>query len=556
MSGCSSSHPEDFRIAVICALAREYDAAILAFDDIWHDDDVKQSPSRRPHNNHTWGRIGAHSVALILLPNVGKVSAANEVVRLRSAYPRLELAFLTGLRGGVPGPGTENEILLGDVVIGKSIVQYDLGRQYPGNFCSAQNGINAFEMEGAGIWEEIPCIIVKGVCDYADSHKNKSWQDFAALMAASTTKTLLERYVARNPGNGAITTIPSSFNLAGSSSEYLAVNHFVARSEKLMLMQKALERTGGCRTAVLYGLGGMGKTQLAIAYIKEHRDNYSAVIWLNARDEASLKQSLQRAARRILREHPDVVYIKNAVLNHDVDETAIVYDNYDDVKFNSRDYSNERNGQMAEERHLKSGQIPPETAGSTPYDIRAYLPETDHGAIIITTRSSMVKLGQSIRLKKLGDINDSLAILGSTSDRYDIRQDPDAESLARHLDGLPLALSTAGAYLNLVSTTCAEYIHLYEESWLRLQEESPQLLDYDRALYSTWEVSYKQIQRRNPAAAMLLRFWAYFDNENLCTLYVLGTLYSMQGKEMEAVEMYEKALQGYTMVDFTIACAD
>ncbi|TEA18648.1 hypothetical protein C8034_v010408 [Colletotrichum sidae] len=303
---------------------------------------------------------------------------------------------------------------------------------------AAQNGIIAFEMEGAGIWEEIPCIIVKGVCDYADSHKNKSWQDFVALMAASTTKTLLERYVARNTENGTITSIPSSFNLAGSSSEYLAVNHFVARSEELMLMQKALERTGGCRTAVLYGLGGMGKTQLAIAYIKEHRDDYSAVIWLNAREEASLKQSLQRAARRILREHPDVVYIKNAVLNHDVDETAsatkrwleeprnnrwlVVYDNYDDVKFNSRDYSNERNGQMAEERHLKSGQIPPETAGSTPYDIRAYLPETDHGAIIITTRSSMVKLGQSIRLKKLGDINDSLAILGSTSDRYDIRQ--------------------------------------------------------------------------------------------------------------------------------------
>ncbi|KAF5485925.1 hypothetical protein CGCF413_v013156 [Colletotrichum fructicola] len=52
----------------------------------------------------------------------------------------------------------------------------------------------AFEMEGAGVWDEIPSIIVKGICDYADSHKNKKWQDFAAATAASVAKALLERY--------------------------------------------------------------------------------------------------------------------------------------------------------------------------------------------------------------------------------------------------------------------------------------------------------------------------------------------------------------------------
>lgn len=52
----------------------------------------------------------------------------------------------------------------------------------------------AFEMEGAGVWDEIPCIIVKSVCDYADSHKNKKWQDYAPATAAAATKALLERY--------------------------------------------------------------------------------------------------------------------------------------------------------------------------------------------------------------------------------------------------------------------------------------------------------------------------------------------------------------------------
>ncbi|KAJ6003141.1 hypothetical protein N7451_005688 [Penicillium sp. IBT 35674x] len=40
------------------------------------------------------------------------------------------------------------------------------------------HGVIAFEMEGAGIWDELPCIVVKAVCEYANCHKNKVWQDF------------------------------------------------------------------------------------------------------------------------------------------------------------------------------------------------------------------------------------------------------------------------------------------------------------------------------------------------------------------------------------------
>jgi nucleoside phosphorylase len=57
-----------------------------------------------------------------------------------------------------------------------------------------EEGVIAYEMEGAGIWEEVPCLVVKGVCDYSDSHKNKNWQNFAAATAASATKAILERY--------------------------------------------------------------------------------------------------------------------------------------------------------------------------------------------------------------------------------------------------------------------------------------------------------------------------------------------------------------------------
>ncbi|EWG46946.1 hypothetical protein FVEG_07215 [Fusarium verticillioides 7600] len=49
-----------------------------------------------------------------------------------------------------------------------------------------------FEMESAGVWEVFPCIVIKSVCDYADSHKNKDWQDYSALCAAACTKAFLE----------------------------------------------------------------------------------------------------------------------------------------------------------------------------------------------------------------------------------------------------------------------------------------------------------------------------------------------------------------------------
>jgi nucleoside phosphorylase len=53
-------------------------------------------------------------------------------------------------------------------------------------------GVIGFEMEGAGVWNIMSCIIIKGVCDYADSHKNKAWQGYAAATGAATLKAFLE----------------------------------------------------------------------------------------------------------------------------------------------------------------------------------------------------------------------------------------------------------------------------------------------------------------------------------------------------------------------------
>jgi nucleoside phosphorylase len=54
-----------------------------------------------------------------------------------------------------------------------------------------ESDVLCFEMEAAGLMNNFPCLVVRGICDYADSHKNKQWQEYAAATAAAYAKELL-----------------------------------------------------------------------------------------------------------------------------------------------------------------------------------------------------------------------------------------------------------------------------------------------------------------------------------------------------------------------------
>jgi hypothetical protein len=129
-------------------------------------------------------------------------------------------------------------------------------------------------------------------------------------------------------------------------------------------------------------------------------------------------------------------------------------------------------------------------------------------------------------------MRDSLEILSNASRREGLRSgkdilgfcainlilmlDPDAIKLAKELDGLPLALATAGVYLDQVAISLSDYLRLYKKSWAQLQESSPELNSYeDRALYSTWQISFQHVKQQNDLSAKLLCFWAYFDSQDL-----------------------------------------
>lgn len=59
------------------------------------------------------------------------------------------------------------------------------------DWLSRELGIYCVEMEAAGLMDNFPCLVIRGICDYADSHKNKEWQGYSAAVAAAFTKELL-----------------------------------------------------------------------------------------------------------------------------------------------------------------------------------------------------------------------------------------------------------------------------------------------------------------------------------------------------------------------------
>jgi hypothetical protein len=145
---------------------------------------------------------------------------------------------------------------------------------------------------------------------------------------------------------------------------------------------------------VLHGLGGMGKTQLAVEFARLHHRRFSSVFWLDGRSGDTLKRSIASCAGRIPRGQvsetnrayaggsgADVDDVVKAVMAWlaQTDNTAwlLIFDNVD-------------------REHSKQGGDP------DAYDVRRYLSGADHGSVLVTTRlARLEQLGDSQQLGKV-----------------------------------------------------------------------------------------------------------------------------------------------------------
>ncbi|KAJ5899569.1 hypothetical protein N7495_004313 [Penicillium taxi] len=269
---------------------------------------------------------------------------------------------------------------------------------------------------------------------------------------------------------------------------------FIGRVPELDQMTAHLHGTQCQRCLVLGGMGGIGKTRLALTYAESRSDFYGSVFWLDATSEAILIDSFRSIAGIIfevqdskLLEGKEVIRRIHYWLSDTKNPSwLIIFDNYDD--------------------------------DSDQFNISDYYPPASQGVIIITTRRPDIITGRTktLDIKAFQSIEDGLAILETRSKRLNVQSDPYAKLLAERLGGLPLALATAGTYLQRSSLTFERYLQEYEKRWNIDPRRPTQLQDYrERTLYMTWDISYDRLKIEDLDAAKLLKLLAYFGNQGL-----------------------------------------
>ncbi|GLA01979.1 hypothetical protein AnigIFM60653_001272 [Aspergillus niger] len=362
-----------------------------------------------------------------------------------------------------------------------------------------REGIIGLEMEGAGVCSFFPSLVIKGVCDYADSHKNKLWQDYAAATAASCTKAFLQHWAT----NAMSTTVNTAAGSCRSSTALFMMDirrddRFVGRNEVMETMRVKLSTES---RFALVGLGGMGKTRIAVEYALHFQNSDISVFWIHASTKARFLQAYDKIAQKVSivgykASDRDSAYMVTEWFESDASRRwLIVLDNADD---HSVWYGSDRLADL--------------------------LPRSGNGSILLTTRDKRVGLdfaGSPSRLVLLDrlDTPHGQELLAS---KLESQQDPDAaKDLVEELSGVPLAIVQAAAFMQHNGIDANEYLHMYRESpqWkmdLLSEEFEDGIRDKGsnkNPIATTWFISFEYIDRTFPIAGELLRRMSLLESQ-------------------------------------------
>ncbi|RFN50746.1 hypothetical protein FIE12Z_4984 [Fusarium flagelliforme] len=264
--------------------------------------------------------IGCHNIVIACLPTneYGTNNAVNVLTNLTRTFESIHFGLMVGIGGGVP---RENfDIRLGDIIVGTRVVQHDLGKIigsgqiqhtavpkplahlfvqraerstknpyiHYGTIASGNQVMKdstvrdmvaqavdaiCFEMEAAGLNDICPCLSIRGVCDYSDSHKSKEWQEYAAATAAAFAREFLER-------------LPQTETLASTQDSVLQQEYWL-QNEKYNSCLRDLRETDprDDKTRIQETKGGL--LEDAYRWILEndqfqewHKASHSQLLWI------------------------------------------------------------------------------------------------------------------------------------------------------------------------------------------------------------------------------------------------------------------------------------
>ncbi|KAL8786236.1 MAG: hypothetical protein Q9195_008292 [Heterodermia aff. obscurata] len=285
--------------------------------------------------------------------------------------------------------------------------------------------------------------------------------------------------------------------------------NFVGREEVLEQLENKLQGQGSeyQRIAVLHGLGGIGKSQIALEYIYRHRSPDTAVFWVHAASVAQFMDSYKRIASdyQLPGRHDPTIDILQLV--RDWLDTKCRFDWFMVV-----DNVDERAGFLERSEH-----------GEAKKALWNYVSHSAKGTLLYTTRSRDIGINLSpdkdpIMVQCLG-FDNARALLGESL-ASDTPED-DLLVLFDHLDYLPPAISQAAAFMMKRRKRVADYVILVRDDSTRSQILSQKGHHHDRAerssesVLSTWWVTFRSIKRENPRAAELLAMMSLLNRHEI-----------------------------------------
>jgi tetratricopeptide (TPR) repeat protein len=293
------------------------------------------------------------------------------------------------------------------------------------------------------------------------------------LLAASVPRAALPK----------IWNIPYPLNpfFLGRDDELAQLRHYLQAGQAMALSQPQ----------AISGLGGIGKTQLALEYAYRYHQDYQIVLWARAESTEALIASymtiasLLRLPEREAQEQDITVQaVKSWLQTHQ--GWLLILDNADELAL-----------------------------------LPDFLPPTLGGHLLLTTRAATTRrLAHRLEIETLLPEHGALFLLrragliepSATLEQASLEERNLALKISQELGGLPLALDQAGAYLEETGTDLGSYWQIYQQHRADLLAERGGLIaDHPAPVATTWSLSFKLVKEKNPAASDLLRLCAYLS---------------------------------------------
>ncbi|KAH7308385.1 hypothetical protein B0I35DRAFT_471069, partial [Stachybotrys elegans] len=382
----------------------------------------------------------------------------------------------------------------GRIATGNAVIQDGVRRDQIRDQC---DGALCVEMEVAGVDASRPCLVVRGISDYADSHKSDKWRLYAAGNAAIFARELLSKIP------------PSTVAFMGGKTVHFIPfrknTNFTGRADIIERIEQLLSPSPEGSRVALVGLGGMGKTQIAlhIAYlIKENPHTYQiqSVVWMPAWSMAGFEQACAALVQELklgLGDDKDPrTAVKSFLTSPASGSWLLIVDNADDMRT----------------MYGHDGQV---------NVIFPFLPPIGKNRhILFTTRSQemavntagrcVIELTQMSSEEAEGLFHSLFSSPSKAADSQSVKE------LLEVLTHLPLAIIQASAYININRLSPKEYLHLIKNTDQDMVEVLGEGLWYNDAHYqraqgavaTTWIITFSQIQETDDDAARLLFFIA------------------------------------------------